>query len=171
MKNKIIDYFFTVANCLFFLGIVISSILLIKDARLFIDSLNGYDGKNYSLFAPYIALLVASFLLIVLYLIIKNNYFKLIRMHINKNWIWLHYFSCFLLLISYIFASTMFSCCSLIDPKDLSNWYFYVTISISALLTLIAIGINAYSKIKIKIELAIRRTKGKEETLIDKNTK
>lgn len=164
MKNKIIDYFFTIANSLFFLGIVVSSILLIKDSRNFIDSINGYDAKNYSLFAPYISLLILSFLFIVAYMIVKNNYFKLIKMHVSKNLIWLHYLSCFLVLIAYIFASLIFSCCSLISPKDLSNWYFYVAISISALLTLIAIGINSYSKIKIKIELAIRRTKGREET-------
>lgn len=168
MKNKIIDYFFTIANGLFFLGIIISSILLIKDARQFINSINGYDAKIYSLFAPFISLLIISFSLIVAYMIIKNNYFKLIKMHINKQWIWLHYFSCFLMLLAYIFASLIFTCCSLVKPIDLVNWYFYVAISISALLTLIAVGINSYSKIKIKIELAIRRTKGKEEN--QKNT-
>lgn len=169
MKNKIIDYFFTIANGLFFLGIVISSILIINDAKEFIDSPLGYDGKKYTLFIPFIVLLLISFSLIISFMIIKNNYFKLIKMHINKKWIWIHYLSCFFMLMAYIFASLIFTCCSLIKPTYLVNWYFYVAISISALLTLIAIAFNSYSKLKIKIELAIRRTKGNDE--IEKDNK
>lgn len=163
MRNKLIEYFFTIANMLFFIGIIASSILIINDAKkVELPQPNGFV-INPLFYLPYIICLFLSIVLLVTFIILKNNYFKLIRMHVKHTWFYLHYLSCLLILLNFIFASLMFIFAPSLNAYQLKTFYFYILIAIVILISLISTGINSYSKIKIKIELAIRRTKGKEE--------
>lgn len=163
IKNKIVDYFFMIANALFMLGIVITSILVINDINQNYLESRGFDRVKLAHLSAFIVCTIISFTFIMVFLWSKYNYFKLIKMHITTKYIWMHYFASSILLSLYVLATLFFILCPLVDIKTLTSFYFYVGIAIFGILGLFAIGLNSYSNIKIKIELAIRRTKGKDD--------
>lgn len=85
MKNKILEYFFTISNIIFFIGIVVSSILIIQDAKkIILEQPNGYV-INPLFFLPYIICLFISIVLLIIFMFYKQNYFKLIKIHVKHT--------------------------------------------------------------------------------------
>ncbi len=168
MKNKILEYFFTISNIIFFIGIVVSSILIIQDAKkIILEQPNGYV-INPLFFLPYVICLFISIILLIMFMFHKQNYFKLIKIHVKHTWIYLHYLSCLVILLNFIFASLMFIFAPSLTVDIFKSYYLYILIAVVILFSLISTGLNSYSKIRIKIGLAIRRSQGKQENVEDK---
>lgn len=163
MKNKIFEYFFTLSNVLLFLGVVITSILIIKEAQKYEVTPDSGFTTPATFYLPYMIFAVISLILLIVFAILKENYFKLIRMHISHKYIFIHYVSLALVGITILTATLMLGFAPSLDVKFISKSYLFITIAIVAILSLIPTGLNAYSKLKIKVELAIRRTKGVQE--------
>lgn len=163
MKNKIFEYFFTLSNVLLFLGVVITSILIIKEAQKYESTPPSGFAIPATFYIPYMIFALISLTLLIVFAILKENYFKLIRMHISHKYIFIHYVSLVLVGITILTATLMLGFAPTLDVKFISNTYLFITIAIVAILSLIPTGLNSYSKLKIKVELAIRRTKGVQE--------
>lgn len=161
MKDKVIDYFFTVATALFFLGIVISSGLFINDASTNVNSNIEYR-INFVYMIPFIVAIVLSSIFVLIYIFNKNNYFKLIRTHIENKIFHYHYFGLSFLLLNFILMTIMIICCQFLKPGQI-KFYFIGVIAVCSITNLIAIGLCSYSKFRIKVELAKKRIADKKE--------
>lgn len=154
--NKFENIFFTLAWILFILGILISSILMINFSKL--TSGSGESNWMSPLFMLPIAISVfIGDILLFFYLFFKYRYFVLIKMHVQKKWIYLTYISVAIIVFNQILAIIMGICAYLLTSHAVESYYMYVLIAISMLINMIAVVINSISKFMIKVDITIKR--------------
>lgn len=153
MKNKILNYSLLVGNVLYTIGLVLTSVLIIKSNK----SLQSESANLTLLFLPSIICTFFSIILFCLYFYNKRNYFLLVKMHINSKWIFFHYIGGLLLSLGILITAILMWISNLISIDAQNKWYFYFVIALNILFLIISYGIDAYSKFRISIDIARRK--------------
>ena len=87
----------------------------------------------------------------------KLKYFVLIKMHVQKKWIYLTYASISILVFNQVVVIVMGICAYLLTANAVESYYMYVLIAISMLINLVAVILNTISKFMIKVDITIKR--------------
>lgn len=157
MKNKILNSLLLVGNVLYTIGLVLTSVLIIKSNKSFQS-----ESANLTLlFLPSIICTFFSIILFCLYFYNKRNYFLLVKMHINSKWIFFHYIGGLLLSLGILVTAILMWISNIISIDAQNTWYFYFVIALNILFLIISYGIDAYSKFRISVDIA-RRKMGEE---------
>lgn len=166
MKNKIFNSLLLVGNVLYTIGLVLTSVLIIKSNK----SLQSESVNLTLLFLPSIICTFFSIILFCLYFYSKRNYFILVKMHINSKWIFFHYVSGLLLSLGILITAILMWISNIMSIYAQNTWYFYFIIALNILFLVTSYGIDAYSKFRISIDIA-RRKMGEdfEQSLVFKN--
>ena len=168
MKNKIIDHFLVFSNVFLVLGIVITSILIIK---------NEYNPNINELYLPFYLLFFVAAVFLALHIYFKKQYLMLIKMHITKKTVSIYMASFIFEIVIMLFSTVWISCAPyLLLNATVNNWkewhwYFYTLIGISMFFTIINICLDSYARFGVKIDLTKKRMGepfGSESDLIKK---
>ncbi|MEG0879632.1 MAG: hypothetical protein RSE95_03160 [Malacoplasma sp.] len=153
MKNKIFNSFLLVGNVIYTIGLVLTSVLIIRSNK-------SSDIQNVNvtlLFLPSIICTFLSIILFCLYFYNKRIHFILIKMHINSKWIFLHYLSGLLLCFGILITAILMWTSNLVSMEMQNQWYFYFVIGLNILFLMISYGIDAYSNFRVSIDIARRK--------------
>lgn len=165
MRIKFINHLLLIANILFILGIVITTIL--------VNNTPNYDQASRVLFnyIPFIVLLLLSLVSATIFAHFRKEYFILIKSHLSEKSIRLFKASVFMLFFNLIVAIAMLflGLCFFININEqntnfFKNVYLYIVLGIEMFLTLVDVGIDAIAKLKVKVDLALKRS-GTDEFL------
>lgn len=157
MKNsKWIDFIYTAAWIIFFLGVLISTILITDYAKTFPKGATTFI-IDVTLFVPIIVCPIVSYVLLFLFFFYKKQYLTLIRMHIKKKWIFYMYTSLYLTAFYEILGVILFFITVYLKPEDIASFYLYVVLAILMLINIVAVTFMTISKFMMKVDLAVKR--------------
>ncbi|EGZ31119.1 hypothetical protein [Malacoplasma iowae] len=155
-ETKFENIFFTLAWILFIIGIIVSSILMINFSKL--TSGSGESNWMSPLFMLPIGIsTVLCDVLLFVYLFFKRKYFVLIKMHVQKKWMYLTYVAVAVLVFNQVVVIIMGICAYFLNLRAIENYYMYVLIAISMLINMVAVILNTISKFMIKVDITIKR--------------
>lgn len=162
MKNKIIDHLLVFSNFFLIIGIVVTSVLVIK---------SDYTANINELYLPFYVLFFIAAVFLVFHIYFKKQYLILIKMHISKKTLQTYIASFAFAIVIMLFSTTWISCAPYLSSNAQHSWYFYTLIGISMFLTIINVCLDSFAKFGVKIDLTKKRMGepfGSEDDLIKK---